>query len=474
MASHVFNLNDTIFHDLALWIHQSPSIVDNLYASPFAVHAVFRALPPLARVYIARLLYLPSDQPIPLAAFQQTLRRRQRAKDRNQDAIYALRSLNVFYNPFVDSIDVDEPKQQPPETEDDSLLRLHPRFAVNLRHILANELPSAFGGPVDHELIPAAELDQFSADRLEAILNYLVESSGLRPPSGNVVPALVRAHILEQNRSALCITSSGFHFLLKHSFAQLWILLRSVLIACFTPNILDPLLFLFTLSLTRPGATYSTRSLSAEQSRLLPDLHELGIVMLQEHYFVPTSVGVRLLKSANRVGADLSSADLPSVTKTTGEIDIFVETNFRVYAYTSSPFQTNLLGLFTKLRFHLPRMVAGHLTREAVRRALINGITGEQIISYLNAHAHPRMNRGVIPPNVSDEIRLWEAEQERAQFTAGILLAEFQTDSAFERVVSFAKEADAILWTGSQRRQIIVSDEHANAVKQFIRQAAIQ
>lgn len=479
MSSNSFNLNHTIFHDLAQWLSQDPSITDRLYSDPFAVQAVFRALPPLARLYIPRLLYLPANHSVPLQLFQNTLRRRQRATDRHNAAIYALRSLHVLYSPPDDVIDVDAP---PPSaalnstvTVHDQSLCLHPKFASNLRSVLAYNLPPCFGGPIDDDPPSVPEMDQFSADRLESILNYLVESSGLTAPDGNVVPALLRAHILEQNRSALCITSAGFHFLLKHSFAQLWVLLRSVINACFENNVLPPLLLLFSLSFARPGALYSTSALSRDQKLLLPDLHQLGIVMLSDggKYFRPTPVGVRLLASANRVGADVSSADLPNVTKTTGEINIFVETNFRVYAYTSSSFQTNLLGLFTHLRFRLPRMVVGHLTREAVRGALMNGITGDQIIAYLNAHAHPRMKRGVIPPNVSDEIKLWEAEQERLQFQPGVLLSEFLSDPSFERVVSFASDNDLVLWSNPQRRQLIVHRDSYDAVKQFIRRDQI-
>lgn len=466
-----FNLNHTIFHDIAQWIADDPSLADSLYTSPYVCHAVFQSLPPLARLYVPRLLHLPSDYPIPLNVFKQTLRRRQRAHDRHDTAIHVLRHLHIIHHRYAD-----QTSQDNNPSDNDSALYLNHRFASNIRRIITYKVPPVLDGPVDDSTVSLEKLDKFSADRLEYILNYLVESSGVRVPKGKLVPALLGVHILEDKRSALCITSSGFHFLLKHSFAQLWVLLRSILTVCFTSNPLDPLRLLFTLSFSSPGALYSTQQLTSTQQDILSDLHELGIVMISDDgkTFRPTVVGVRLLASANRVGADLSSSDLPNVTKTSGEIDVFVETNFRVFAYTSSSFQTNLLGLFTHLRYKLPGMVVGILTRDAVRNALMNGITGDQIIAYLNAHAHPFMKKGVIPSNVSDEIRLWEAEQERVQMNPGILLSDFNFDSSFERVLSFANDRGAVLWNNPQHRQIFVDVENYEAIKHFVRKEAIQ
>lgn len=467
-----FNLNHTIFHDLAHWFAEEPSFADELYASPYVCLAVFQSLPPLARLYIPRLLHLCPDTPVPLNAFKQTLRRRQRAHDRHDAAVGALRDLHILRQSKSAANDV-ENEEARPET---SALFLNSRFAANIRRAITYGLQAVLDGPDHDSLVSSEQLDKFSADCLEYILNYLVESSGVRVPKGKLVPALLGVGILEDKRSALCITSSGFHFLLKHSFAQLWVLLRSILIVCFSSNLLDPLRLLFALSFSRPGATYSMKQLTDTQSEFLSDLHELGIVMISEdrQTFHPTLVGVRLLGSANRVGADLSSADLPNITKTTGEIDVFVETNFRVFAYTSSPFQTNLLGLFTHLRYKLPGMVVGILTRDAVRNALMSGITGDQIIAYLNAHAHPFMKKGVIPSNVSDEIRLWEAEQDRVQMVTGILLSDFNTDASFDRVLSFANDRGAVAWSNSQSRQLFVDPENYDDIKQFVRQESIQ
>ena len=58
---------------------------------------------------------------------------------------------------------------------------------------------------------------------------------------------------------------------------------------------------------------------------------------------------------------------------------IIVETNYKVYAYTSSELQIALLSLFVHLQYRLPNLAVGLVTRESVRSALINGITAEQV-----------------------------------------------------------------------------------------------
>jgi len=298
----------------------------------------------------------------------------------------------------------------------------------------------------------------------------------MNTPRGNVVRALIQTRILEQKREGLCITSVGFQFLLKDSFAQLWLLLRSIIATHYMGKQFDALSLIFKLSFACPGRWYRDASLTKVQLQLLSDLNELGIVKLEsDNFFRPTPIGVRLLGSASRVASGQTSvADAPSMVKSAGEIEIFVETNFRVYAYTVSSFQTNLLALFTHMRYRLPWMVVGHLTRDAVRKALMNGITGDQIIGYLNAHAHPRMKRGTIPANVSDEIRLWEAEQDRVQTALGVLFSDFESQSSFETVVSYANDIGGLLWSNPNKRQLVVARENYDSVKNFVKSKGIQ
>lgn len=454
-------LTATVFHDLARWSVERPGDVDALYASPHAVQAVFRAIPPLARLYVSRLLFLPDGGGF-AGEFRQCLKRRQRAHDRHDAAFKALKAFRVFVDNGADTG-----------------LRLNEAFGAALRLSVATAVEPVFGGPFeDGGPGDIAALDAHSGSCLERILNFLVESNGSDSPSQSIMRALMQTRILEQRREGLCISSVGFQFLLKDSFAQVWVLLRSVINHQHKGNELDALNFVFQLSFACVGKLYSSLNLSVPQQALLSDLAELGVVMVQDaHYFRPTPVGVGLLTSASRIStgpAAPTSGTAGSTLKSAGTIQVFVETNFRVYAYTTSNFQTNLMALFTHMRYRLPNMVVGHLTRDAVRRALMNGISGDQIIGYLNAHAHPRMKKGCIPSNVSDEIRLWEAEQERVQTTPGILLDEFESQASFDQVQSYADDVGARLWTNAASRKLIVAQASYEKVKSFIRNNNIQ
>lgn len=387
--------------------------------------------------------------------------------------MHALKALRILIEP---PIDVDARAAE-------LNLRLNHRFLASLRKTLTYSVEPVFGGPLDEGADDGLEartalhqhMNAFAAEKLERILNFLVEANGTNAPDGNIVNALVTTGILETRREGLCITSAGFQFLLKDSFAQLWVLVRSLIVTEFTGRQLDALELIFSLSFACPGRQYQGDSLNRAQIELLAELHELGIVILEEdHKFRPTTVGVQLLSSASRISSGPTSNTDVTVVKTAGEIEIFVETNFRVYAYTTSNFQTNLLALFTHMRYRLPSMVVGHLTRDAVRRALMNGITADQIIGYLNAHAHPRMKKGVIPSNVSDEIRLWEAEQDRVQTRPGVLLNEFQSEVNFDQVLEYSNDLGATLWSNPGRRMLVVDSRSYEHVKGFVKTKGIQ
>ncbi|CAN8077157.1 unnamed protein product [Agarophyton chilense] len=346
-------------------------------------------------------------------------------------------------------------------------LSLHPTFAGQLRRSVTNEIhPVLGGGKGDSD---PQELDNFAADRLESILNFLVESTNDRAVPSSIIDALVHIGVLEQRREGLNITSAGFRLLLKDTSAQLWILLRSVLSSMFPANV-EALSLVFEMAFACAGRSYDVERLTMTQQTLLRELHNLGIVIMDRLSFRVTLVGIRLLANASRSSAGPS--DTMTLTKTAGEIQIFVETNFRVYAYTTSAFQINLLALFTHMRYTLPSMVVGHLTRDAVRKALMNGITADQIIGYLNAHAHPRMKKGTIPTNVSDEIRLWEAEQDRVQSRLGVLLSDFE--HGFESTLSYSQDLGAVLWSSPERGMLVVAKEYFDQVKSFIKSNDIQ
>lgn len=73
------------------------------------------------------------------------------------------------------------------------------------------------------------------------------------------------------------------------------------------------------------------------------------------------------------------------------------------------------------MRARFANMVMGMLTRESVRDAFGNGITADQIISFMTAHAHAEMRKQspVVPETIMDQIKLWEMETNRMRTSPG-------------------------------------------------------
>jgi len=114
--------------------------------------------------------------------------------------------------------------------------------------------------------------------------------------------------------------------------------------------------------------------------------------------------------------------------------------------------------------------VVGSITRESVRKALVNGITADQIISYLTTYAHPQMrkNKPLLPVTVQDQIRLWELERNRIKTQEGFLYTAFASQADYEYVLNYARQLDVVLWDNAAKRCFFGSVEgHAN-IRGFI------
>uniref|UniRef100_A0A4Y0BGA4 General transcription factor IIH subunit 4 n=1 Tax=Anopheles funestus TaxID=62324 RepID=A0A4Y0BGA4_ANOFN len=176
------------------------------------------------------------------------------------------------------------------------------------------------------------------------------------------------------------------------------------------------------------GRDYSSEGLSTGLLTFLQHLREFGLVYQRkrkEGRFYPTRLAHNITSKNASHATTLAQDQESNATKDKGYI--IVETNYRVYAYTDSNLQVALLGLFTELLYRFPNLVVGVLTRDSVRQAFRGGITAEQIISYLEQHAHPTMltveqtinSKSSLPPTVVDQIKLWENERNRFHLYRG-------------------------------------------------------
>ena len=225
----------------------------------------------------------------------------------------------------------------------------------------------------------------------------------------------------------------------------------------------DVLSFLFMLGSLELGQDYATSTLSPTQLQMLEDLSAFGIVYRpskQASTFYPTRLAVTLTSDSRALSSSepLANALVSSNQNGSTKGFIIVETNYRLYAYTSSLLQIAVLSLFTKLSTRYPNLVSGKLTNNSITRAVRLGISSSQIISYLTAHAHPQMQKQqpFLPPTVTDQIRLWEYEGERVETTNGFLMKEFSSDAEYRDILSYAESLGVLIWKNDARRLFFV------------------
>ena len=222
----------------------------------------------------------------------------------------------------------------------------------------------------------------------------------------------------------------------------------------------DVLSFLFMLGSLELGLPYSKANLTETQTQMLQDLGDYGIIYQPassstSNIFYPTRLATTLTSDTS----GLRSSTLASASDHNRGF-IVIETNYRVYAYTSSNLQIAILTLFARLSTRYPNMVAGKITRESIRRAVGMGITSDQIISYLTTHAHPQMhtkNSTILPPTVVDQIRLWQLEGDRMKATVGFLFKDFTTQAEYEVPCRYAEEIGVLVWKQDRERRFFVT-----------------
>ncbi|CAI4213448.1 unnamed protein product [Parascedosporium putredinis] len=308
-------------------------------------------------------------------------------------------------------------------------------------------------------------LERYARKKWDDILHFVVNSVGSRSgfdpnagggggsggggssgPKQSVKELLLAGRLVERRAgshggpSGVGITQAGFTFLLQEANAQVWTLLLLWLEAAERSGAgqsVDMLSFLFLLASLELGRAYDTNALTEERRNMLPFLVDIGLIFIPSHkpqQYFPTRLATTLTSS-------------------------------------SSSLRTVSEG-FAAMRFH--EMVSGRLSRESIRRAISYGITADQIINYLAAHAHDQMrrkalaaNKPVLPPTVVDQVRLWQLENERMKTTSGFLFKDFDDLKEYEACASYATEVGVCVWRNDKRAMFFASKHEQ--IRDFLR-----
>ncbi|XP_077404370.1 general transcription factor IIH subunit 4 isoform X2 [Vanacampus margaritifer] len=390
----------------------SPEILDRLYNHPATCLAVYRELPPLAKNYVMRMLFL--DQPLPQAAVALWVNKE--SQKNHDECVSVLAGLRLWHS------------QQLQGGLQGYIL--NPVFKDNLRIALlgggqawADEGSSL--GP-DRHARDIDSLDRYAMERWEVILHFMVGSPSAAV-SQDLAQLLIQAGLMKSEAGeAPCITSAGFQFLLLDTASQLWY---------------------FTLQYLKSAQRKSRR-------------------------YYPTRLAISLAAGVTSSSSSLSSSNFASTPGTGDAGFIVVETNYRIYAYTNSELQVSLVALFSEMLYRFPNVVVAQVTRESVQQAIANGITAQQIIHFLRTRAHPimLMQTPVLPPTITDQIRLWELERDRLQFTEGVLYNQFLSQADFEVLRDRAQGLDCLVWQDVAHRVMVVTPHGHSEVKRFWKQ----
>lgn len=353
-------------------------------------------------------------------------------------------------------------------------------FAASLRQALTGTeqtrpfgVLSRFG---DEEAITVTGLDEYARRQWEGVLGYMVGTSGLGIQrdvnlSKGVKQLLQAGHLVEIRDRRVEITQDGFAFVLQDVSTQVWhILILYVESAeAIGMDSVEVLSFIFLLSSLELGKSYQKKHLTSNQIRTLADLADFGIVYQESpdaNRFYPTRLATTLTSDSSALSSTLSGP------METGSGFIIIETNYRIYAYTSSPLQISLIALFATLKYRFPNLITGKVTRQSIRRAVEMGITADQIVSYLSTHAHPQMRKhnmtrtanpqagvppSVLPPTVVDQIRLWQLERDRVKASPGFLFKDFVSSAEYEAPCRYAEEIGVLAWKSDRKRMFFVT-----------------
>lgn len=424
-------------------VRQRKGRLGRLYANAWTCEAVVRALPPVARHYALRLVALGDDGSGALVP-EALLEGWSRSRGAHQAALRWLLDLSIL--------------EHAPQA---GMLALNAAFREQLGSLLRGLQPPKPRPPNRHT--PTAdELDAHAASQWDALLLCVMQPSEWRgAESGYDMPrALLHpAGLVEVRHVRLggggsesdesgddggggervpvwAMSRRGALFVLQELSAQAWHILQ-----VYIGDDETKLAFLLELAHMQFGQAYD---ISDRYRPLLAELHHLGLVHVRDAHKSKSFYPTRL------AAAIVSAGELAPGARVQGRI--IVESNMRVYVYTSSRAWVETLALFLRLRTLLPNAVVASITRARVQWAMReHGLSAEAIIAFLSRNAHEEVrNRPAEERDkaltVYDQIRLWERELERYTARPAYYLSDFDTAELFEAELAHALATGTHLW----------------------------
>jgi transcription initiation factor TFIIH subunit 4 len=205
--------------------------------------------------------------------------------------------------------------------------------------------------------VNAEIIEKYMSSKWNRVREFLVDPSDGEEVNSKLVKIMEQASLLKRmdETGQLVVSTSGYEFVLKDSCQQVWEVMAQYLRSAVerNMNLKDLIECLFMLSMCTLGEGYSPRTLTESQQLLIYEWAEFGIIYYvpeKSTRFFPTSLAINAIHGAsyhnNSSAIDTGSFELEDDEST---LTLLIETNFRVYAYTSSNLHLKMLELFVEL-----------------------------------------------------------------------------------------------------------------------------
>ena len=362
---------------------------------------------------------------------------------------------------------------------DAGVWKIHSGFQKHVQRALSGGIHSMtprVSDDVVQEGMPREDVvHRYAWEQWENVLLYAigakdsVETSTVmgRSTSLDLTSVLVACDIIRvSSKGDTSITENGFQFLLSDTHRQVWVVLQEYIKHAESNrsrDLFDSLIeFLLQLGFQNECIAADDVMTTDEQKEICSDLCQFGLLYPFKYkntlYLAPTKLSVMLSSTSDSIAQE--------------DGFIIVETNYRVYAYTSSPLKQSILRLFVRCDVLLPNMIVGTVTRDSVMSALDSGITADQIIDYLAQHSHKRVSSRVpiVPGVVADQIRLWQQEIQRLHVTPAVLYKNFETTELYKQVVAFADGIGSVIMVEESKQELLAMSASHERIRNHIKQ----
>lgn len=191
-------------------------------------------------------------------------------------------------------------------------------------------------------------LNNYAESSWEMLLSFVLGEELEASPSEPLTATLIHAGIIADTSDGLSLTAEGYQYVLRDTYSQVWTLLITFVAkqvpAEFRQEVLS---FVFQISFLSFGKCYSMESVTKYQKQMLNLMREIGIIYKRHNekscyitrLATTLSEGFTEDKEDDSIGAGSAFAQ---------QGFLVVETNYRLYAYTSSAMEIARLELFCR------------------------------------------------------------------------------------------------------------------------------